>query len=303
MFSVVNRGQLNGTTEHEFENLNSRLKGLWLTEHNEDGTHNIAAMDFSELRLQAGNISSGVFDTSLIPDLDASKIVSGTFAAARIPSLDASKITTGTFTATQIPNLDASKITTGSLADARLSANVPLLNAANIFTANQRINAGLGVNVAPGSTGDIKLSGSVYEQSRSVAMGIWQSYTPGFFNSGATQPTLGNGSLIGKYTVIGNTCWYAIRFVAGSTTTFGTAGGVLSFGLPIAQSGAWIGNIGAALMFNHNTATWGAHVATIFTTSQITVTINGGGGVIITNSPWVWGNTDQIHLAGFINIA
>ena len=122
MFSVVNRGQLNGTTEHEFENLNSRLKGLWLTEHNEDGTHNIAAIDFSGLRLQAGNISSGVFDTSLIPNLDASKITSGTFTAARIP------------------NLDASKITTGTLSDSRLSTNVALLNVANTFSQNQLVS-------------------------------------------------------------------------------------------------------------------------------------------------------------------
>jgi hypothetical protein len=34
-----------------------------------------------------------------------------------------------------LTNLDASNITAGSLADARLSANVPLLNAANVFTA------------------------------------------------------------------------------------------------------------------------------------------------------------------------
>lgn len=35
---------------------------------------------------------------------------------------------------------NATNITSGSLADARLSANVPLLNAANIFTANQEIS-------------------------------------------------------------------------------------------------------------------------------------------------------------------
>jgi hypothetical protein len=39
MFTLINRGELNAVTEHEFENLNARLKGLWLTEHNEDGTH------------------------------------------------------------------------------------------------------------------------------------------------------------------------------------------------------------------------------------------------------------------------
>jgi hypothetical protein len=40
MFSLKNRGKLPSSTAHEFENLISQLKRLWLTEHNEDGTHN-----------------------------------------------------------------------------------------------------------------------------------------------------------------------------------------------------------------------------------------------------------------------
>lgn len=40
----------------------------------------------------------------------------------------------------------ATHITSGTLADARLSANVPLLNAANVFTNNQTINASLTVS-------------------------------------------------------------------------------------------------------------------------------------------------------------
>jgi hypothetical protein len=40
--------------------------------------------------------------------------------------------------ASQIPELDASIITTGTLADARLSANVALLNGTNVFTGTNR---------------------------------------------------------------------------------------------------------------------------------------------------------------------
>jgi hypothetical protein len=67
--------------------------------------------------------------------------------------------------------LAAGDIASGTLADARLSANVPLINAANVFTANQRVNAGLGVNVAPPATGAVALSGSVFDQGRSNAIG------------------------------------------------------------------------------------------------------------------------------------
>ena len=42
-------------------------------------------------------------------------------------------------------NVNATQLTTGTVADARLSANVPLLNAANTFSANQTINGALGI--------------------------------------------------------------------------------------------------------------------------------------------------------------
>ena len=50
--------------------------------------------------------------------------VTGTVPAASV---------TGTFTSSQIPNLDAAKITSGTVADARLSANVALLNGSPTF--------------------------------------------------------------------------------------------------------------------------------------------------------------------------
>lgn len=55
----------------------------------------------------AGDITSGTFSTSRIPNLSASKITSGTFDTARIPSLAASKITSGTFDAARIPDLSS----------------------------------------------------------------------------------------------------------------------------------------------------------------------------------------------------
>lgn len=235
MFSVVNRGQLNGTTEHEFENLNSRLKGLWLTEHNEDGTHNIAAMDFSELRLQAGNISSGVFDPSLIPDLDAAKITSGTFAAAQIPSLDASKITTGTLDLARIPTLTS----------AQLPTNVAYIDAANIFTANQRINAGLGVNVAPPTLGkletssDITAGGALFERGRSAAVGDWTTITYNAANfvveAGGGTWTVQSGDVeCQQYMQIGRTVIANVSLV--STSITGTATILRVDGFPVTSA-------------------------------------------------------------------
>jgi hypothetical protein len=102
MFGVLNRGELDPTAEHEFENLNSRLKKLILTEHNEDGTHN----------------------------MDASGVTSGVFELERIPAMDSA----------HVPNLDASKITTGTFPNARLPVAIAYEDEANIFTLNQKIS-------------------------------------------------------------------------------------------------------------------------------------------------------------------
>lgn len=63
----------------------------------------------------------------------------------------AGKVGLRVLVATDIPNLDAAKITTGTFADARLSANVPLLNIANSFTAViTDLLTGLGTTVTDG---------------------------------------------------------------------------------------------------------------------------------------------------------
>jgi hypothetical protein len=55
--------------------------------------------------------------------------LTGTATEGQIPDLPASKITTGILNSGRIPDLDASKITTGVIADARLSTNIPRMNA------------------------------------------------------------------------------------------------------------------------------------------------------------------------------
>ena len=57
-------------------------------------------------------------------------------------SVTAAKIS-GTLATNQIPNLDAATIATGTLADARLSANVALLNGTNFFTGTNNFAAAL----------------------------------------------------------------------------------------------------------------------------------------------------------------
>lgn len=59
--------------------------------------------------------------------------------------------------------------------------------------------------------------------------GVWTAYTP-VLTAATTNPTIGNGSIIGRYALYGKTVHFAMEFVFGSTSTAGS--GAWSFSLP-----------------------------------------------------------------------
>lgn len=61
-----------------------------------------------------------------------------------------------------------------------------------------------------------------------VSQGVWTSYTP-VLTAATTNPTIGNGSIIGRYYTVGRTVFFAMEFVFGSTSTAGS--GAWSFSL------------------------------------------------------------------------
>jgi hypothetical protein len=63
----------------------------------------------------------------------------------------------------------------------------------------------------------------------------WTDFTPTWTATSGTQPSFGNGFNSSRYTKLGRTVWAQYYMVAGSTTTFGTAGTYL-YGLPQATS-------------------------------------------------------------------
>ena len=62
--------------------------------------------------------------------------------------------------------------------------------------------------------------------------GAWQSYTP-TWTASTTNPSIGNGSIVGRYLQIGKTCWFRAYLQFGTTTTAGS--GNYSVGLPVAS--------------------------------------------------------------------
>lgn len=82
--------------------------------------------------------------------------------------------------------------------------------------------------------------------------GAWQSYTPAWTASG-TNPTLGSGSITGRYMRIGKTVHVSITIAGGSGTTPGT--GTYLFGLPFTSANHGVGYVGAARFTNTSPST------------------------------------------------
>lgn len=76
-----------------------------------------------------------------------------------------------------------------------------------------------------------------------AATGAWVSYTPSWTAS-TTNPTLGNGTVVGRYALAGKVCHVTIRLIPGSTTTFGT--GTYLFGVPFTAASANVEYMGVA---------------------------------------------------------
>jgi hypothetical protein len=63
--------------------------------------------------------------------------------------------------------------------------------------------------------------------------GIWLDWTP-TWTALTTNPVLGDGSLVGRYSVVGKICFVDITLIMGSTTTYGSGGWRIS--LPFAPA-------------------------------------------------------------------
>ncbi len=164
--------------------------------------------------------------------------VTGTLGTDQIPNLDAGKITTGTLAPTQIPNLDAAKITSGTVDDARLSANVALLNNSQTFSGAQTFSA----NVT--ATGSLRLNGLLRAGSETGAAPAYYPSNPdgstGLVIRRITSTTTSSNSVVArtdKLTLIrdGTASGLNIVFAAGSGITTINATGITRTGTVVTR--------------------------------------------------------------------
>lgn len=128
----------------------------------------------------------------------------------------------------------------------------------------------------------------------------FQTFVPSWMAS-VTNPTLGNGTLTGRFVQIGKLTVATIILTAGSTTTFGS--GTYSFGLPAALHSSYVNftPVGVALLHDSPTA---VHLGTPSFASTTSVEIRvGTSGSWTAVNPFTFGNGDQSQVSLFYEAA
>ncbi|QFQ97807.1 hypothetical protein F9278_18030 [Streptomyces phaeolivaceus] len=149
---------------------------------------------------------------------------------------------------------------------------------------------------------------SYYTGSAWVAMGAWNTYTP-VWTAETTNPAIGNGSLTGRYAIVGKTCHFTLLAQFGSTTTYGS--GAYYFAYPV-KAGAMGGYpqhrgvatsaTGRGLITCQPTATSNATIYSLWgpgSTSSSALSQLGSGGLFGT----AWANGNIVRIDGTYEVA
>lgn len=128
------------------------------------------------------------------------------------------------------------------------------------------------------TTGEITDLRSPAIAGNGQAYPIWLPYTPVWASSG-TQPVLGNGTITGRYALLGKILHFRVQLIMGSTTTYGTGGWTISTPVSTVTSAngrsfAWDSSAGALYFTNTRWASAstvniysGAQPAALFTSA------------------------------------
>lgn len=121
----------------------------------------------------------------------------------------------------------------------------------------------------------------------------WDIYTP-IWSCVTTAPALGNGTLTGRWRRPSGSDLIdvEIRFVGGSTSTYGS--GDWKFSLPVAAASSVVG-AGAATLLNSGVLAYCATVSTFLTLTDVNISSPTGG--VASGVPFAWGTADELRLS------
>jgi hypothetical protein len=178
------------------------------------------------------------------------------------------------------------------------AASSPLTTKGDLYgysTANAR--------VAVGTNGQLLSADSTAATGVSWSYGGKNTaYTPTWGVESGTAPTLGNGSLTGFYTRVGDLVFFQIGLVFGSTTTAGV--GTYTFGLPFAMSNSAKGITGSTQVLDTGVAWYRGYTPVTVQggfTDKFTLLSNAGVGVS-NSAPISFATGDTIYAWGVYSV-
>lgn len=128
--------------------------------------------------------------------------------------------------------------------------------------------------------------------------GGWQSYNPAWTAS-TTNPVIGNGSIAGEYSRIGDSVDFSVKITLGSSTTLGS--GPWSVSLPV-QAAVAVDRIGSVMVGDASgTSMYSFGAAYIPAGGQTASLYAGGlhdGALISATHPQAWANGDRLWVSG-----
>lgn len=136
-------------------------------------------------------------------------------------------------------------------------------------------------------------------------VGEWKPYTP-VWTSGGTAPAIGgDGTLTGRYVIIGDTCHFQIKLTGGGSTNWGT--GNYNFSLPV-QAAATADHVGTLFVGDSSVGGSGYSTGIAFlgsggTTVGAYVGAKNAASSISNVNPQTFASGDRIWLTGTYEVA
>lgn len=128
--------------------------------------------------------------------------------------------------------------------------------------------------------------------------GPWDTYTPSW--TAGTAPSLGNGTLVGGFRLLGTTLLIRGQITWGTTTTGGT--GTWLFSLPAGCVGITAqAQLVPLVVYDSGVARYEGHARVDAGSSNLELHVLTGGPVTAT-VPMAWGNADSAAWSGVIEV-
>lgn len=133
------------------------------------------------------------------------------------------------------------------------------------------------------------------ERFTSSILGPFRTYVPEW-TAFTTNPTIGNGTILGRWREFGDLVWVWVSITMGTTTTFGS--GFYSVGLPHRSSALGVQAIPAQLGSGTDTRRY-ALSGNVQPSSLQIVRFNWAGGALTGATPVTIAATDTLNIEGF----